>query len=444
MGGRTYLRFCLRESAPMSLDKFFNFSLLGGSKRRVKASRLFSVLFLIAAIAGCGGGGSGGGSSTPPSSTSKQTATATTVSLSSQVQNPVHLLPQDYNGVIVELQSVPNGGASSLNGSLVLGIETEGNNTPSSLKPLTLDGDGDFTTSYNGVPPLTGSFIDTGSNGLFFPQVNNMPPLCQGQNIWYCPQPSFSNSATQEGANGNQNIVPFTIGNFDTLFSSGNHVLPIGGLDKNEFDWGLPFYFGQNVAIEIEGESSPHLGTGPLFSIGPFSQSQPGPNVMPITVDGTQCIQGAYNNEPCVSVKVCTPGSTTSCVTINGILLDTGSYGLRIFNQALNGVALNKVTASDGGQLAECMQFADGSAEWGPVETADVVLGNESAVNVPIQVIDSTFPGSSNCSGTLDTSPSAVGYNGILGVGPFQQDCGLICTQNNFSSLTQWPYWSIK
>jgi hypothetical protein len=129
-------------------------------------------------------------------------------------------------------------------------------------------------------------------------------------------------------------------------------------------------------------------------------------------------------------VTVCTPGTTT-CQTINDIILDTGSYGLRIFQQVLTSVSLTPVPSSSG-SLAECVQFADGSADWGPVQIADVILGNEPAVSVPIQVIDSNFFGtfgSSTC-GFLDASPSAAGFNGILGVGLFAQDCGSGCANS--------------
>ena len=108
----------------------------------------------------------------------------------------------------------------------------------------------------------------------------------------------------------------------------------------------------------------------------------PAANVMTITVNGSLCLSTAYPNEPCVAVTVCSSTSTTGgCQTIDGILLDTGSSGLRIFRQALT-VPLQPV-ASGSGQLAECIQYADGSSEWGPVETARVVLGGEPAVVVP-------------------------------------------------------------
>ncbi len=159
-------------------------------------------------------------------------------------------------------------------------------------------------------------------------------------------------------------------------------------------------------------------------------------NVLLLTVNGSTCDSsiGPYINEPCVSVTVCTPG-TSACVTINGILLDTGSYGLRIFKQALGSVPLTQVT-SGSGSLAECVQYADGTSDWGPVQMANVILGNEQAVQVPIQVIESTFgaiPASCGPSGgyTPDQSPSDTGFNGILGVGPFVQDCGSTCVNSS-------------
>ncbi len=144
-------------------------------------------------------------------------------------------------------------------------------------------------------------------------------------------------------------------------------------------------------------------------------------NVLPISVNGSAC--NNYPNEACVSVTVCTPGTST-CQTIDGILLDTGSYGLRLFKQVLT-VPLTQETIGSG-SLAECVEYADGSSDWGPVQMANVILGNEPSVQAPIQVIDSTFGDPTTCPGA-DQSPSATGFNGILGVGPFAQDCGTYC-----------------
>ena len=379
--------------------------------------------------------------------------------VSGQVQNPVPLLPEDNNGVLVEFNAVPSGGDKSSNGSLVLGIGTGSNNTPpGSYKAgvIPLDQYLDFTTvlNYNPKVKYTTSFIDTGSNGLFFPQVSaNNPQVCSDAPGWYCPEPAFSNAATLDENGGSQSVtVNFSVESFDSLAKTGNNVFSnIGGTasDGNTFDWGLPYFLGQDVFIAISGAAT-SLGTGPYFASGLYNGSQPsGDNVMPISVNGYTGLPNVYYDKPLVSVTVCTPGTNT-CKTVDGILLDTGSFGLRIFKQALNVLSLTPETTSLGGQLAECQQYADGTADWGPVELADVQLGGEPVIhNMPIQVIDPTFEGSANCNGgtNLDSSPSVDGYNAILGVGSFQQDCGTRCANaNNITPLNRsnWPYWSCK
>jgi hypothetical protein len=170
-------------------------------------------------------------------------------------------------------------------------------------------------------------------------------------------------------------------------------------------------------------------GGGGSGSPGPSVAGPPvaGSNVLTITVNGSLCSGNpTYANEPCVSVTICAPG-TNNCQTIDDILLDTGSYGLRIFNQAFT-VPLTQVT-SGSGLLAECVQFGDGSSVWGPVQMAGVILGNEPAVQIPVQVVNQGFgTPPSQCTGPNsrpDTSPSEANYNGILGVGLFAQDTGL-------------------
>ena len=152
-----------------------------------------------------------------------------------------------------------------------------------------------------------------------------------------------------------------------------------------------------------------------------------GNNLLPISVNGSLCSANSYINKPCVSVTVCTPGTTT-CQAIDDILLDTGSFGLRIFKQALN-VSLLQVVGSSG-SLAECVQFGDGSEDWGPVQIAGVKLGNEPEVQVPIQVIDSTFGTLPAACRNADRSPAVAGFNGILGVGLFTHDCGSACAHS--------------
>ena len=130
------------------------------------------------------------------------------------------------------------------------------------------------------------------------------------------------------------------------------------------------------------------------------------------------------------SVTICMPGSTTSCQTIDHIQVDTGSYGLRILAPVLTSAltALPVEMLAGGGSLAECTQFVDGFS-WGPIVTADIQIAGETAHSVPVQVIgDSRFTnipaGCSGSGGTEEDSVSTFGANGILGIGPFELDCG--------------------
>ncbi|MCP3723365.1 DUF3443 domain-containing protein [Paraburkholderia sp. CNPSo 3272] len=138
-------------------------------------------------------------------------------------------------------------------------------------------------------------------------------------------------------------------------------------------------------------------------------------------------------NIPTVSVTICAHGTTT-CQTITDIQVDTGSWGLRLPLDALNGPmqsALPVETAS-GKSVAECFGFVDGNA-WGSVRTADVTIGGETASSVPIHVmgdLPQTAAGGTNNScatGSLNDTSSSIAAHGILGIGPAEYDCGNGC-----------------
>ena len=151
-------------------------------------------------------------------------------------------------------------------------------------------------------------------------------------------------------------------------------------------------------------------------------------NVAPITVDNG--ISGVPNM-PFVSVTVCAPG-TSNCQTIDHVLVDTGSWGLRLFaSQLTSAVALPQQTDASGNALAECMQFFDGYT-WGPVRLADVKISGETASALPVQLIDPNYaavPASCSNTGTARNTPGALAANGILGIGVFKHDCGAACAQ---------------
>lgn len=187
------------------------------------------------------------------------------------------------------------------------------------------------------------------------------------------------------------------------------------------------------------------LACGSKGSSHPGFQVAQGDNVMPVSVAGVHCGSSPYVNEPCVAVTVCQPG-TTSCVTVENVLLDTGSFGLRLFAQALGGLSLPPVTVGQG-EVATCVQFADGTSDWGPVRMADVKLANEPPVTVPIHVIDATFGTVPSSCTTPETGPSAQNgmSNGILGIGAFVEDCGPACADTtNPQNLGAGLYYAVN
>jgi len=129
------------------------------------------------------------------------------------------------------------------------------------------------------------------------------------------------------------------------------------------------------------------------------------------------------------SVTVCIPG-TSQCQTISGVLVDTGSSGLRVLASALS-LALPQQKDAAGNPLVECAQFQDGQT-WGPVQMADIEIAGEKAGSAAMQVIGSssfpTVPGSCSNLGPMEDSLQTLGANGILGVGNFLEDCGPACT----------------
>ena len=192
---------------------------------------------------------------------------ATTMALASQLQNPVHLFPQDNNGILLALPTVPASGAATLAGSMIFGIGTQSNNALTGVTVYTTDQVGNFSTIFNNQT-FSKSFIDSGSNGIFFLDVASTGiPICAKPNAsFYCPASTQNLTATNKGLNGNSAPVPFSIANADQLFTTHDSAfINLGGPNPGAFDWGLPFFYGRNVFVAIEGQSTSG-GTGPFWA----------------------------------------------------------------------------------------------------------------------------------------------------------------------------------
>ena len=157
-------------------------------------------------------------------------------------------------------------------------------------------------------------------------------------------------------------------------------------------------------------------------------------NVVPVIVDSGPA--GNSVNSLFTTVTVCQPGSTTQCQTIDHVLVDTGSTGLRILSSVLSSsMHLNLVQTGGGKPVLGCANFLDGTFAWGPVALADVRMGGEVAVSTAIQVVGSSTYNSlsrpCSTSGSAIKTASDLGANGILGVGLSKQDCGDPCDPLN-------------
>ena len=158
----------------------------------------------------------------------------------------------------------------------------------------------------------------------------------------------------------------------------------------------------------------------------------PTANVVTVTVDsGPEAASGQINHAY-VTVKVCVPSSQT-CASIDHVLLDTGSNGLRLVGSVLasQSLTLPNETDEQGQTIEECVSFTGGQT-WGAIATADVYLAGEKAVKIPVQVLDDTNagappPAACGANGTLIDTVAGFGANGVLGVGVFAQDCGEAC-----------------
>lgn len=198
--------------------------------------------------------------------------TGTTLPRASQIANPVSRFATDNNGLAVVLPTVTGSTATSLSGAVLFGIGTQSNNQPGSARLLTTNGSGYITTT-SALGTQTISFLDTGSNGLFFGQNNppTVPPpftTCASQ-PWYCPAAPVVGSATLLGVSGGSAVASYTVSNATSMFSTFDPVLPslagwASASSNTMFDWGLPFFYGKTVFIGIEGKSSP-ISTGPSY-----------------------------------------------------------------------------------------------------------------------------------------------------------------------------------
>jgi hypothetical protein len=203
------------------------------------------------------------------------TCTETTVPTAMQVPNPVTRFAVDNNGSMIQLPAVPAAGEVTLSGTLIFGIDTQSNNQSGTQTVLNVDGNAELVMTFNGQT-LANSFIDSGSNGIFF--ADSSIVLCTNSqiNTFYCPATTLTvGPLSIQGTNGVMaNNLTFPVGNAQTILSTAPtdtfNVLPqlAGTLpagNEGSFDYGLAFFYGKRVAVAVEGDKT-SVGTGPYIA----------------------------------------------------------------------------------------------------------------------------------------------------------------------------------
>ena len=195
------------------------------------------------------------------------TCADTTVPRAQQIQNPVGHFAVNNNGTVVMLPSLGAGGARSATGVLIFGVGTQGNNALGGARVQGVNpSTGSFTTDIPSLGTYNDSFIDSGSNGIFFDSGLH---VCPGPSGFYCPGSTLTFSGTNNYL-GTSIPVTFQVADAQALLAANpnNYAQPLLAGTANltgVFDWGLPFFYGRSIFTAIEGRSTP-AGVGPFFA----------------------------------------------------------------------------------------------------------------------------------------------------------------------------------
>jgi Protein of unknown function (DUF3443) len=197
--------------------------------------------------------------------TSSSQCSSATSQDAQQTFNPVSALPLHNNGVVLALPAVSYPGASYVSGELIFGVNTAttsstlaGNMLPGGTPVIALGTNTNsaayltVNTLFNGSY-IPNSYLDTGSNGLFFSDNIALCPLSN----WYCPFNSASKQAKiSDGDTPGQHevTVNFQVDNAEVMFSTSNLAFSgLAGAPPSSsgitFAWGLPFFFGKRTFL---------------------------------------------------------------------------------------------------------------------------------------------------------------------------------------------------
>ena len=124
---------------------------------------------------------------------------------------------------------------------------------------------GNITTIFGGQS-YPSSFIDSGSNGIYFldAAASGLPfaRTARTSIVRQCRSPFPPRTAAPTGS---RSPALFNVGNADALDPRFAAFNEIAGPNPGGFDFGLGFFFGRSVFTAIEGQGTPG-GAGPYFA----------------------------------------------------------------------------------------------------------------------------------------------------------------------------------
>jgi hypothetical protein len=197
---------------------------------------------------------------------------AENLALESQVANVGAMFAQDNNGVLIKLPNLANAnGDATVQGELIFGLSTQGDNTLPAvgLTVLGADVNGDFTATYNGSATAQPALIDSGTDALSFDDAS-IAVCPDGAFIgYYCPavapQAVFAVN-TGVGANNASGTVNFAIADPNSFVAGAAAFIELaGGRGSSHFTWGMPFFYGRNIYIGFDQRIAAAF-TGPFYA----------------------------------------------------------------------------------------------------------------------------------------------------------------------------------
>jgi len=130
-----------------------------------------------------------------------------------------------------------------------------------------------ITVTNSGGTSFPDSYLDSGSNGIFFP--DSTITACGAQEMgFYCPTATLSFTDTLKGSNLVSTSVNYSVANAMTLFTNNSSYAAFsylagttgsGANAATTVDFGLSFFYGHNVYTAIDSANADGT-TGPYFA----------------------------------------------------------------------------------------------------------------------------------------------------------------------------------